>query len=140
MAKKRKIKRIVRPKIKPSIFANVLVIATIVLLFLAGIAALAYTDSSLKQIQDNLPGVTMSKSSLITFGITWMILALLILITNSKIRESFRLNLLEDQSWMWFLLVISVVSIFFLGIFAGFLVLIASIIYLVHARKLLNRK
>jgi len=140
MAKKRKIKRIVRPKIKPSIFANVLVITTIVLLFLAGLVALGYTDSSLKQIQDNLPGVTMSKSSLITFGITWMILALLILITNNKIRESFRLNLLEDQSWMWFLLVISVVSIFFLGIFAGFLVLIASIIYLVHARKLLKKK
>lgn len=140
MAKKRKIKRVVKPKIKPSMFANVLVVTTIVLLFLAGIAAIAYTDSSLKQIQDNLPGVTMGKSALITFGITWMILALLILITNNKIRESFRLNLLEDQSWMWFLLVISVISIFFLGIFAGFLILIASIIYLVHAKKLLNKK
>ena len=135
MAKKRKIKN-PRIKIKPPAAANVLVIITIIILILNGILAIALSDWIIQQIEAAALKFTINKGALITYGITWLILAVLVFISNNKIRANIMQKKLEDQSWMWFLLVVSIVTIFVGRLESGILLLIASIIYLVKAKKL----
>jgi len=138
MAKKRKIKRARMKKIKPSNGAHVLVIIALVILVLNGIISTFFTDWLINMAESSL-GVTVNKSAVITYGITWFLLAIFALIANNKIRENFKAKQLEDQSWIWFLLVISIVTIFIGRIDSGILLMIASIVYLAKVRKLLNK-
>ena len=139
MAKKRKIMRARRPKTMAPAAANVIVIITIALLILNGILAIVLSDWIIQQIEAAALTVTISKSALLTYGITWLIISVLACITNNKIRANFKANQLEDQSWMWFLLVISVVTVFLGRLESGILLMIASLMYLIKARKLLKK-
>jgi len=140
MAKKRRVKRKVEIEMKPSKTANALAITAIIFLTLNGILAISLSKWIIQEIQKQLTGVTLNQAALITYGIVWLILAFLVLITNNKIKMNIKQKNLDDMSWMWFLLVVSIVVIFTGRLESGILLLIASIIYLSKAFKAKKEK
>jgi len=113
--------------------ANSLTIIAATILALYGIFALIFSYEIIQWLIENLgPSSTLTQSTLITHGISWLILSLLMFLSNKEIKKY------SDKSWMWFLLVLSIAAIvLFLGksvgavaVCAGILALVASIIYL----------
>jgi len=135
MPRKKRKARIMRAKIAPSKAANVLALIAVFFLALNGILAVTLSGWIIQKIQENMANVTISKAALVTYGIVWLILSGIALITNNNIKSMIKQNRLDDTSWMWFLLVVSVVTIFVGRLESGALLLIASIIYLTKARK-----
>jgi len=140
--KKAKPSKISKPLAKPkeelqvpqtSKFARALTTIAAAILGLYGILVLAFPSSIISWLVENLgPNTTLTQGALITHGVCWVILSVLIFLSNKEIRKT------ADKSWMWFLLVLSIASIIlFIGkpigaaaVFAGVLILIASIIHL----------
>jgi hypothetical protein len=113
--------------------ASSLTIIASAILALYGIFALIFSNEIILWLKENLgPSSTLTQSTLITHGVSWLILSILMIFSNKEIRKT------SDKSWMWFLLVLSISAIvLFLGksvgavaVCAGMLALIASIIHL----------
>jgi len=118
---------------KTSRLARSLTIISSAILALYGIFALIFSNEIILWLRGNLgPSSTLTQSALITHGVSWLILSILMILSNKEIRKT------SDKSWKWFLLVLSLSAIvLFLGksvgavaVFAGALALVASIIHL----------
>ena len=145
MAKKKRINRKVakktavrRPRAQkiimiPSKGANICVILAMALLVLNGILSITMSDWITSQAQTL--NIALSKSTLITLGINWLILFVIVYIINNKIRKNITEHQIMDRSWMWFLLIVSIVTVFLGRLDAGILLLVASVIYLVKSKK-----
>ena len=119
--------------IKTSKIASLLTIIAAAILVLYGLFAIFFSNEIIRWLIENLgPSSTLTQSTLITHGVSWLILSLLMFLSNKEIKKY------SDKSWMWFLLVLSIAAIvLFLGksvgavaVCAGILSLIASIIHL----------
>jgi uncharacterized membrane protein SirB2 len=111
--------------VKTSQFANVLVIISEVLLILFGLIAIVFQHKIFEAIK-GIQGLT--ENLLLTYGIVWIILAVLIHFVNKSIRKN------NDKATKWFLFVLGLVA-FGVGRLEGILTIIASITYLTKNKK-----
>lgn len=128
--KKDHFEKIMLERRKTSTFAYFLTFAATILLFAFGFLVLFYTDAIMQALIKENPAIALTAKDLSTYGITWLILACLLLITNFKIRRR------ANRSWMWFLFILGVLAIFLGRPLIGILATLASIIYLARDDRL----
>lgn len=109
-----------KEKVHASKTANILVIIACIILVLFGLLAVLFSNQ-IEEAVKNIPALTAN--FVLTYGIIWIILGILIFMVNKSIIKS------DDKAMKWFLLVLGIVSLF-TGRPEGILVIIASFMYL----------
>ena len=125
MAKRKPAKQ-VKKEVKPkstSKAAFVLMMIAVILLSINGLL-LVLARNWLADIFAGL-GYSVPVGSFITYGIIWLVLAVLMWVTTIRIRKK------QAKSEKWLLLALSIITMFSGRLESGILALIASIIYLV---------
>jgi len=107
--------------------ANILVGLAIAILAVNAIAMIFLKDQVLQALKD--AGFAISQSSLALMGLMWVLIALFAWSINRTIKEK------PNKTSMWELFILSIVCIFSGRLESGILILIASVIYLVKAKK-----
>jgi uncharacterized protein YjeT (DUF2065 family) len=109
-----------KEKVYASKTANILVIIACIILVLFGILAVLFSNK-IDEAVKNIPALTAN--FVLTYGIIWIILGILIFTVNKSIIKS------NDKAMKWFLLVLGLASLF-TGRPEGILIIIASLMYL----------
>lgn len=133
MAKKRAAKKVAKampkkPKfLKYSKTANMLVYISIFFLVLNSVLLIFLKGEVLTALKST--GIEATPSSLALLGLIWLLMAFFSWSINRTIKEK------QNKTSMWELFIISFIVFFSGRMEAGILMLIASIIYLVKAKK-----
>ena len=102
--------------------AYVISIIAIVLLVINGIVSLAAHKQIVRGLIDI--GMDSSASLIVTYGIVWLILALLIWVTIYEIEKK------GSTASKWFLLVLGIITLFSGRAIEAILIIVASVIYI----------
>ena len=107
--------------------ANVFVLIAICLLIINAVTLIFLKDTVIKALGD--AGTVISSSQLALMGLVWLLVAFFAWSINRTIKEK------QSKVSMWELFIISIVALLSGRIESGVLLMIASIIYLVKAKK-----
>ena len=107
--------------------ANVLVMLAVCLLIINSIALIFLKDTVIKALSS--AGTAISSSSLALMGLMWLLIAFFAWSINRTIKEK------QSKISMWELFILSIVALLSGRLESGLLLLIASIVYLVKAKK-----
>lgn len=121
-------KKVVRAKFMPySKTANVLSIISVFILIINSFALIFFKDTILNTLSEM--GTALSSSYLALIGLIWLLIAFFAWSINRTIKEK------QSKVAMWELFILSIVAFMSGRVESGVLLMIASIIYLVKAKK-----
>lgn len=124
----RRSKAVSRARFMPySKTANFLTILAIILLVVNAITLIFLKDMVLKALSD--AGMPIATSSLALMGLMWLLVAFFAWSINRTIKEK------QSNVAMWELFILSIVAMLSGRLESGALLMIASIVYLVKAKK-----
>ena len=107
--------------------ANVFSLVAICLLIINAITLIFLKDVVMKALND--AGTAISSSQLALMGLMWILIAFFAWSINRTIKEK------QSKVAMWELFILSIVTLLTGRIESGLLLLVASVIYLVKAKK-----
>ena len=121
-------KKVANVKFMPySKTANVLSMISIFILIINSFALIFFKDTILNTLSEM--GTVLSSSYLALIGLIWLLIAFFAWSINRTIKEK------QSKVAMWELFILSIVALLSGRIESGVLLMIASIIYLVKAKK-----
>ncbi|MBU2522778.1 MAG: hypothetical protein KKE23_00620 [Nanoarchaeota archaeon] len=121
-------KKVQRAKFMPySKTANVLSIISVFILIINAFALIFFKEAILETLSEM--GTVLSSSYLALIGLIWLLIAFFAWSINRTIKEK------QSKVAMWELFILSIVTFLTGRIESGVLLLIASVIYLVKAKK-----
>lgn len=135
MAKKKGIRKTARQNVSQrtvkfmphSRAANVLALLAVLFLVLNSISLIFLKDTVIRALKDT--GVVISQSELALLGLLWILMAFFAWSINRTVKEK------QSKVSMWELFILSIICILSGRLESGVLLLIASVIYLVKAKK-----
>jgi hypothetical protein len=124
MAEKKQAKE---KKPKTSLAAHILALIAAVILLVNGILMIVLQNWIIETMKT--VGLSADKTLLLTLGIIWAILALIVGVATFRIRAT------ASREWSWFLFVLAAITLLSGRIESGILALLSSIIYIAKGQR-----